>query len=309
MWTVCCRIHLIVETSALTWYGAKPSGCGGCRQFSGWRRHHREAPRKLDDLTAARRPATLPCQLPPALCRLPPAACCLPPRPKRLANHLQPGAQARRADAGPVCLLDQEGAARGELVPRDAVQHAGLVAAVDETVILLHPPLPLVGVSIVMERERQQNDSLVNGYLVELELQLGGSVGRRVDLRVARGGAIDRLAGSMLVCGPHRRHDEGAVGGSSLPSGARWPKPSQTSSHPDAATPAGRAAAAAGTAPSAPPAPTRSGPFNPCSWGKAASWAAPATAAAAAARHLAVCELVGPSVRTCACIYAHPGRF
>ena len=32
------------------------------------------------------------------------------------------------------------------------------------TVILLHPPLPLVGVSIVMERERQQNDSLVNGY-------------------------------------------------------------------------------------------------------------------------------------------------
>ena len=31
-----------------------------------------------------------------------------------------------------------------------------------ETVILLHPPLPSVGVSIVMERERQQNDSLVS---------------------------------------------------------------------------------------------------------------------------------------------------
>ena len=31
--------------------------------------------------------------------------------------------------------------------------------ATDETVILLHPPLPLVGISIVMERERQQNDS------------------------------------------------------------------------------------------------------------------------------------------------------
>ena len=28
--------------------------------------------------------------------------------------------------------------------------------AVDETVILLNPPLPLVGVSTVMERERQQ---------------------------------------------------------------------------------------------------------------------------------------------------------
>ena len=40
----------------------------------------------------------------------------------------------------------------------------GLVAlAVDETVILLHPPVPLVGVSIVMGRERQQTDSLVNG--------------------------------------------------------------------------------------------------------------------------------------------------
>ena len=39
---------------------------------------------------------------------------------------------------------------------------AGL--AVDETsVILVHPPLPLVGVSIVMERERPLNDSLVNG--------------------------------------------------------------------------------------------------------------------------------------------------
>ena len=35
--------------------------------------------------------------------------------------------------------------------------------AVGETVILLHPPLPLVGVSIAMERERQQNDSLANG--------------------------------------------------------------------------------------------------------------------------------------------------
>ena len=35
--------------------------------------------------------------------------------------------------------------------------------AVDETVILLHPPLPLVGVSIGMERGCQQNDSLVRG--------------------------------------------------------------------------------------------------------------------------------------------------
>ena len=38
---------------------------------------------------------------------------------------------------------------------------AGL--AVGETVILLHPPLPLLGVSIGTERKRQQNDSLANG--------------------------------------------------------------------------------------------------------------------------------------------------
>ena len=36
-------------------------------------------------------------------------------------------------------------------------------AAIDEAVTLLQPPLPLVGVSIVMERWCQQNDSLVNG--------------------------------------------------------------------------------------------------------------------------------------------------
>ena len=35
--------------------------------------------------------------------------------------------------------------------------------AVGETVILLHPPLPLVGVSIAIERERHQNDSLADG--------------------------------------------------------------------------------------------------------------------------------------------------
>ena len=42
--------------------------------------------------------------------------------------------------------------------------------AVDETVILLHPVLPLPGVSIAMERGCQQNDSLVNGYSSRLRL-------------------------------------------------------------------------------------------------------------------------------------------
>ena len=37
------------------------------------------------------------------------------------------------------------------------------VAVGESSVILLHPPLPLVGVSIEMERGCQQNDSLVNG--------------------------------------------------------------------------------------------------------------------------------------------------
>ena len=38
-----------------------------------------------------------------------------------------------------------------------------LSLAVGETVSLLHPPPPLVGLSIGMDRERQQNDSLANG--------------------------------------------------------------------------------------------------------------------------------------------------
>ena len=38
-----------------------------------------------------------------------------------------------------------------------------VIVAVGETVILLHPPLPLAGFPIGMERERQQNDSLADG--------------------------------------------------------------------------------------------------------------------------------------------------
>ena len=37
------------------------------------------------------------------------------------------------------------------------------LVAVGETVILLHPPLPLVGVSIGMEGGCQQNGSLADG--------------------------------------------------------------------------------------------------------------------------------------------------
>ena len=50
---------------------------------------------------------------------------------------------------------------RSPAVRAESSRPAGL--AVGETVILLHPPLPFVGVSIVIEKECQQNDSLANG--------------------------------------------------------------------------------------------------------------------------------------------------
>ena len=46
------------------------------------------------------------------------------------------------------------------LLGRDGIPYH---LAVDETVILLHPPLPSAGLSIAMKRERPQNDrTLVN---------------------------------------------------------------------------------------------------------------------------------------------------
>ena len=67
---------------------------------------------------------------------------------------------APRSDASP-SAVGRQGRRLRDLV-RSALRRAAV--APDETVILLHPPLALVGVSIVMGRERsQQNDSLVNG--------------------------------------------------------------------------------------------------------------------------------------------------
>ena len=56
----------------------------------------------------------------------------------------------------------------------------GVGVAVDETVILLQPPLPVAGVSIVMERGRQQNDSLVNGQVGVAGRAGGEEVGAEV---------------------------------------------------------------------------------------------------------------------------------
>ena len=61
----------------------------------------------------------------------------------------------------PLCATAQHRPAAKR--PREHFGVGRRKVAVDETVILLHRPLPLVGVSIVMKRKRQQNDSLVNG--------------------------------------------------------------------------------------------------------------------------------------------------
>ena len=50
----------------------------------------------------------------------------------------------------------------GLVLDRGQLGQLGLVVG-ESSVILLHPPLPLVGVSIVMMRECQQNDSLADG--------------------------------------------------------------------------------------------------------------------------------------------------
>ena len=68
------------------------------------------------------------------------------------------------------------------------------VAAVDETVILLHPPLPLVGDSIWKERRCQQNDSLVNGQAVATTELLSAALRDR---------ALAAIAGDHSPCNTH----------------------------------------------------------------------------------------------------------
>ena len=66
-----------------------------------------------------------------------------------------PRPETRSIGVAPLRLVRIHGAAvdagTGPLIDVDVI--------VDETVILLHHPLPLVGVSIVMERELRQNDT------------------------------------------------------------------------------------------------------------------------------------------------------
>ena len=65
-----------------------------------------------------------------------------------------------------VCVgsrLDSAGAGCSEASQNGTASASRFCLAVHETVILLHPPPPLVGVSIVMGRGVQQNDSLADG--------------------------------------------------------------------------------------------------------------------------------------------------
>ena len=79
-------------------------------------------------------------------------------QPKR--SRKPPLVQAKEADTTPPTIFCTLTIVCVEEVMR---QPAITYLAVGVPVILLHPPLTLAGVSIAMERERQQNDSLANG--------------------------------------------------------------------------------------------------------------------------------------------------
>ena len=90
--------------------------------------------------------------------------------------------------------------------------------AVGETVILLHPPLPLVGVSTVMKRERQQNDSLVRGYrsrgrsagaIARLRL-VAESVGVELDFHLLAVFGEEAARGTQKRSGPSKDKRKGS---------------------------------------------------------------------------------------------------
>ena len=92
---------------------------------------------------------------------------------------------------------------------------------VASTVTLLHlPPLPLVGASTVMERERHQNDSLVNGYQHQRHhparpvdmADNGASSDLSVHQRATRDGT-DWLGGAQEHSSPQQLPSEVQAGG------------------------------------------------------------------------------------------------
>ena len=96
----------------------------------------------------------------PRPCSIWPLSRPAPPLPSSPASPpLHPAVPACR------CFGVSEGANRPREQPASSMSTSicGVQPAVGETVILLHPPLPLVGASMAMERERQQKDSLADG--------------------------------------------------------------------------------------------------------------------------------------------------
>ena len=92
-----------------------------------------------------------------------------------------------------------------------AEESAGACLAVGGTVVLLHPPLPLVGVSIETMRECQQNDSLADGSrLVGIARVAAGTDHRCVALAV-RPSSLPRLP-------PGQAPSSGAAGAASAAS-------------------------------------------------------------------------------------------
>ena len=89
---------------------------------------------------------------------------CRHPDPKQAGRHMSPREVARLQSCPDSMVLrgtqKRQYSQVGNAVP---VRLAEALAAPHETVILLCPPLNLVGVSIGMERRCQQNDSLGNG--------------------------------------------------------------------------------------------------------------------------------------------------
>ena len=92
--------------------------------------------------------------------------------PTRLCSHLCVHVSAGAvhdvgAEGDDIASRTGRGLQLGELrtqCQREARTEAARLVAVGGTVILLHPPLTLVGVSIVMARGCQQNDSLADGW-------------------------------------------------------------------------------------------------------------------------------------------------
>ena len=83
---------------------------------------------------------------------------------------------------------EPEAETENEAGSRPGTRGSEVFLAVGETVILLHPPLPSVGVSIWMERGCQRNNSLADGagvvesWLPAVDARLGGhEEGRQED--------------------------------------------------------------------------------------------------------------------------------